>query len=247
MPRPVTVKDCVKYSLTALADLAMARECIVCGRPLMPEERHMCICCEADMPFTLFENVPRNPMSDSFNARVAEAAADEWVPYSNAAALFYYRAGYRRISQALKYRRDFAAGRHFSHLLGRRLAGSGLYSDVDLVVPVPLHWTRRHRRGYNQAAVIARAVAAELGVAADMRLLVRRRRTGTQTRLSHAERARNVRGAFRVLRKAAACHILLVDDVYTTGATLHACYAALREAYGPQLRISVATLGYVGY
>ena len=116
-------------------------------------------------------------------------------------------------------------------------------------MPVPLHRTRRWRRGYNQAAVIAREVARSLGASCAERLLERRRRTRSQARLpDKAARAANVAGAFSIRRGnvPAAGHILLIDDVFTTGATLAACHDALRHAYGPQVRISVATLGVVG-
>ena len=220
-----------------------------------------------------------------------------------AAALFFYRhgSGYDQITQALKYGRNFAAGRHFAAMLGQRLRDSPLFSDVDLVVPVPLHWTRRVRRGYNQAEVIARAVARELSagrggeprdpgcshrtpsqpgalpparVAFAPRLLRRVRRTRTQTRMTISEKSLNVSGAFAVRSVhtltdsgGGMCkkglkrtyprlfsggyardvhHILLVDDVFTTGSTLTACHDALREVFGPDVRISLATLSFAG-
>ena len=253
----------LKTSLSALLDLVLPRVCVVCGRPLLPQERHLCTECLPDLPETRYYTLGHNPMADRFNAKLQ---VDEYEPYAYAAALYHYRAdsGYKKISQALKYHRDFGTGRWAAGLLGERLAASPLYADVDLVVPVPLHWTRRWERGYNQAAVIAREVARVLGAACAERLLRRCRRTRSQTHLHGEAKAANVVDAFALRRPSgffaffrrlfglppqsvpAARHILLVDDVFTTGATLAACHRALRRAYGPQVRISVATLAAVG-
>lgn len=238
----------LKTSLSALLDLVLPRVCVVCGRALLPRERHLCTECLSDLPETRYAPLGHNPMADRFNARIDP---EEYEPYAYATALFHYRAesGYRKIPQALKYHRNFAAGRAFARMLGERLSASPLYADVDLVVPVPLHWTRHARRGYNQAALIAREVARSLSAPRAERLLRRCRRTRSQTRLSVAEKAVNVSGAFALRRHRplpAVRHILLIDDVFTTGATLAACHRALRQAYGPQVRISVATLAAVG-
>ena len=242
----------LKTSLSALTDLVLPRVCVVCGRPLLPQERHLCLVCLSDLPETHYATLAHNPMADRFNARIR---VDEYEPYAYAAALYHYRAeaGYKYISQALKYHRDFGTGRWASRLLGERLAASPLFADVDLIVPVPLHWTRKWQRGYNQAAVIAREAARVMGAPETERLLRRCRRTRSQVRLRGEAKAANVAGAFS-LRRAwlhgrdlpEVRHILLVDDVFTTGATLAACHAALRHAYGAQVRISVATLGVVG-
>jgi len=238
----------LKTSLSALLDLVLPRVCVVCGRALLPRERHLCTECLSDLPETRYAPLGHNPMADRFNARIDP---EEYEPYAYAAALFHYRAdsGYKKIPQALKYHRNFAAGRAFARMLGERLSASPLYADVDLVVPVPLHWTRHARRGYNQAALIARELARSLKAPHAERLLRRCRRTRSQTRLSVAEKAINVSGAFALRRHRplpAARHILLIDDVFTTGATLAACHCALRKGYGPEVRISVATLAAVG-
>lgn len=255
----------LKFLMRSLADLAMPRICICCGRTLLLHEDRLCTPCLADFPLTRFRELRDNPMARSFNELINKDAS-KYEPFSCATALFFYSgvSPYRKITRALKYRRDFAAGRHFARMLGRDTAASPLFSDVKLVIPVPLHWRRRLARGYNQAEIIAQTLAKEYPrecrPALAPWLLERRRKTGSQALLhGRDERFANVKSAFRVperglrrLRKIQVrqeglpLHLLLVDDVYTTGATLAACHAALRAALGPSVRISAATLAYVG-
>lgn len=237
-------------------DVVMPRSCAVCGRRLGLMEEAVCTYCLADIPFTFFWDRPHNPMADRFNGMIQRDLDKDpslREEYAFAAALFFYRNGspFREITKSLKYRADFTTGRRFASMLGERLAASENFRDVDAVIPVPLHWTRRRRRGYNQSEVIARAVAQTLGCPCRSGLLKRNRRTTSQTRLSLEEKSRNVSGAFTVRKRVLESipeplHVLLVDDVYTTGSTLNACRKALREALGPQTRISVATLAVVG-
>ena len=296
----------------------MPRVCLACGCRLGMRERHLCLACAADVPYTRYWLQSHNPLADRFNAVLERHRGTEPMDYAYAVALMHYKGNYRSIPRALKYHADLAAGRHFGALLGRRIASAPHFADIDLVIPVPLHWTRLRSRGYNQSAILARAIvdafsSHRLPVAAGndetpstpsvstdatasvlpgasatvipgltgnlplpvcrTDLLVRARRTRTQTRLSVEEKARNVASAFRVPERfslwhrlvsrlnrlfhlhsgpdpespasvlASARHILLVDDTFTTGATLYACYAALRPY--TTARISIATLAAV--
>lgn len=237
-----------RKALSALADMVMPRTCVVCGTTLLPAEDCICTECLSDMPYTRFWTMSHNRMADKFNERLTGVASR----YEYAAALLYYDddSPYRLVPQAVKYRRRFDCGRLFGTMLGRRLAAAGHFADVDMVVPVPLHWTRRWKRGYNQAEIIAEAVAEEFGAPVCRRTLVRTRRTQTQTRLGMEGKAVNVSGAFRVNPKFASrlkkCrHIIILDDVFTTGSTVAECCRALRSICSSATRISAVTLSFV--
>jgi len=308
------------FYLRAILDLFLPRECLACGCRLGLRERHLCLACAADVPYTYHWLSAHNPLADRFNAVLERhRPADERMDYAYAAALMHYKGPYRAIPRALKYHGDLAAGRFFGGLLGRRLASAPHFADVDLIIPVPLHWTRRRSRGYNQAEIIAQAICEAFCHSEETEgrrknltsfvqcrsdILLRARRTRTQTKLTIEQKARNVASAFQVsfapshqdasfplrldafrhllldalrhplpdvfcrplldalrhfrpdaLRHprldrespqealARARHILLVDDTFTTGATLYACYAALRPY--TSARISIATLAAV--
>ena len=232
-----------------MADIIMPRQCLVCGRRLSLAERHLCIWCASDLPLTYYWENAHNTMANKFNGVLERFRGDgEAMAYTYAAALLFYHGDnpYKEIPRAVKYHYNLAAGRFFGSLLGRKMASAPEFGDVDAVIPVPLHWLRKRRRGYNQAEVIAAAIARDLGAPLYPKALGRLRRTGTQTRLDAASRLANVKGVFRVRHLPSGIHhVLLVDDTFTTGATLAACYLALRPALGPDVRISVATLSVV--
>ena len=242
----------VRRGLRAAADIILPRTCLVCGKRLLSDESMMCMVCLSDMPYTHFWNTSHNPMADKFNDLLQRNPNSEEKGYAYASALFFYHseADYRRIPYQIKYHGNTEAGRYFGRMLGKHLVSSPLFVDVDMVIPVPLHWTRRWKRGYNQAACIAAGVAEEMNVPLRQDILKRIKRTTTQTKLEVEDKQANVSGAFGISENCCVpedCrHILIVDDVFTTGSTLHACFTALRSVFPPSVRISVATLAFVG-
>lgn len=257
--------------LESFIDLIIPRECIVCKRTLRRNEKYMCIFCASDIPLTRYWNVRKNPMADRLNDliqrdinnsildRSDSSVHSGTVKYSYAAALFFYREenGYRKIPQRLKYTGDIHEGRFFAKLLGNYLKDSDLFSDLDMIIPVPLHWTREWKRGYNQATIIAETLSEVTGLPVFGHIIKRNRITKTQTKLNIEEKSANVHNAFSISQKyksvfnphttvpANPRHILLVDDVFTTGSTLHACLGVLQRHFGTSVRISAATLGFV--
>ena len=242
----------------ALADLMLPRTCLVCGRKLGLQEEHLCLYCMAEMPRTYFWDRSHNSMADKINGIIQEGLENDFQTmadseyrlerYAYACALFFFQdeGDYRNILYSLKYGGNTAAGEYFGKMLGRRMASADHFTDVDTVIPVPLHWTRRWKRGYNQAEHIAVGVSEAMGIELRTDILFRRKRTATQTKVDVKQKRRNVLGAFEAVKNAhEPSHILLVDDLFTTGATLYACYRAIRENY-PSTRISFATLGFVG-
>ena len=235
----------------AMIDLLLPRTCIVCGKKLNIHEKYLCLHCASDLPLTRFGLMSHNPMADKFNETIQRELNDSWrqEAYAFASALFFYEdeSGYKHIPHQIKYQGNISAGRYFGRMLGRELMIAEWVADVDMIIPVPLHWKRRWSRGYNQAEIIAQGVAEELGIPMRTDILRRVRKTQTQTVLDVLEKAENVAGAFAVLTPVSGLkHILLIDDVFTTGSTLHSCFLALREVYPYPVRISVATLGFVG-
>ena len=238
-----------KY-VRAMFDMLLPRACVVCGRKLNINEKYLCLHCASDLPLTRFGLMSHNPMADKFNETIQKGLDNSWrqEAYAFASALFFYEdeSGYKHIPHQIKYLGNISAGRYFGRILGRELQVAEWISDVDMIIPVPLHWKRRWGRGYNQAEIIAQGVSAELGVPMRTDILKRIRKTQTQIKLDVSEKAKNVAGAFAVVAPATELkHILLIDDVFTTGSTLHSCFLALREVYPYPVRISVATLGFV--
>ena len=203
------------------------------------------------MPYTFFWLRQRNPMALKLNERVSESAMDgAFDPFTDAVSLFFYRgeSEYKRSPVSLKYRGDLPAGRFYAGQLASFITQAPWLEGIDAVIPVPLHPLRRLRRGYNQAGVIAAEIALKLGATYAPHALRRVRLTRSQTTLSMEQKSANVRKAFRarVGGLPRATHVLLVDDTFTTGSTLAACLSVLHRALPAGVKISVATLCYVG-
>lgn len=225
--------------LYSLRQLLFPQRCAVCGTLLAPNEQSVCTCCRVTAPMTGYWNETANPLWLRLR---------EQFPVEQASAFLFFTpsGGWRRMIHGFKYRGSWRTAYTMGRWYGRRLKESGLYRDVDCVVPLPLHPLKRILRGYNQSEYLADGIAEQLGVRVDRRSLFRKRYTAAQARKQHRDRARNVAGAFAVRHagRLSGCHVLLVDDVMTTGSTLLSCAESLRQQV-PDCRISIAVLAVV--
>ncbi|MDR3365822.1 MAG: ComF family protein [Prevotellaceae bacterium] len=217
-------------------NLIYPNSCEVCGTLLSLRERVMCISCRYKLPRTGYWLQKGNPVEQIFWGR---------APVANACALFFMGKGspYRKLLHRLKYSNKPHIGVALGQLLGNELAKVDAYGDVDFIIPIPLHIKRERKRGYNQSEKIADGIAQSTGKPVRTDLVFRQLYNETQTKKTREERWSNVSGIFAVRPKAAELlagkHVLLVDDVLTTGSTIEACITALLSA--ASCRISVAT------
>jgi len=218
-----------------LISLFYPRYCAACGNSLWKHEEVICTWCDFHLPRTNFHLDPENPVNRLFWGR---------VKIENAAAFYFFHKGSRvqHLIHDLKYRGRKDIGNYLGRRFGFYLNQIPAFRSVELLVPVPLHKTKLMVRGYNQSEQFALGLKTSMKIPVDARNLIRTRSSETQTRKSRFGRWENVSGLFAVTapERLTGKHILLVDDVITTGATLEACAGALNEV--PGVRISVAAI-----
>ena len=218
-----------------LKELLFPRYCKVCRRRLMHSEQHLCINCLLELPRTHYERDPNNLLMQHLM---------EWPEVIRATAYFnYYKEGkYSSLIHHLKYYDHPEVGTYLGRLAATELKAGEFFDGIDLIVPVPLSKKKQRQRGYNQCDYIARGISEITGIAMCTDCIERSVNTDTQTAKGRIERWKNTEGIFRITNAEVLKdkHILLLDDVATTGATLHACISTLLTV--PGVRISVFAL-----
>ncbi|MDE6296904.1 MAG: ComF family protein [Muribaculaceae bacterium] len=219
-----------------LLDFIFPRVCHICGETLSSDEKCLCSPCLSRLPRTLYHRQPGNPMEMRFAGR---------FPFIRATGHFFYSSDsdLASVIHDLKYRNYKRLARFLGETIGNELLSSGFFSDIDLIIPVPMHFLKKAGRGYNQTEIIAGGLSKAVSVPVDYSLKAVKPHV-SQTGQSIEGRIRNLKDVF----KLSSCesienkHILLIDDICTTGATLTSAAEAIISAQ-PSARLSLLTVG----
>ena len=225
----------LKAIFSSVIHLFYPHICTGCGSDLLPAHELLCIKCIMSLPHTGFEDLADNKIERIFYGRVDVVSAH---------SEFYFQKGelIRHLIHELKYKGNKDIGIYLSKKMGEHMLLSGRFQNIDYLVPLPLYAAKEFKRGYNQAEVICSGLAEIMEIPVMTNNVVRIHFTETQTRKHRTERWDNVSRSFQVNDPdvLAGKHVLLVDDVITTGATLEACAQVIAAI--PGVRISIAVL-----
>ena len=217
--------------------LLFPRLCYACGNHLLRNENLICTECYVVIPRTNYHCKEDNPVAQLFWGRCV---------IEKAAAFSYYNKGSRigNLIHNLKYKGIREIGHELGRIYGLTLKASGFTKDIDLIIPVPLHPKKERTRGFNQSETISMGIGAATLLPVDVKTLARIMASPTQTKRSRYERWTNVEGIFKVIdpQTIIGKHVLLVDDVITTGSTIESCTNELLKIKG--VKVSVVALAF---
>ena len=221
-----------------LLDLISPRQCVGCGDRRAVSEETLCSKCYLHLPRTNFNrNLYENVMAKLFWGQIA---------IEKATALFFYEphAETANLLYELKYKNHPEIGVVMGRMMAKELMNSGLFDDIDVIVPVPLAKRRERERGYNQSTELAKGVSEVTGLPITDQVVRRTKYAGSQTQRGRWERNENVENVFELndSNGISGKHLLLIDDVVTTGATIVACAKEIQKA--SHVKISVLALGF---
>lgn len=223
-------------AFTDLVHLCFPHVCAGCGSDIIDLQHHLCLQCIASLPTTNFFLQPGNPVESKFYGRlmVLNAASGYFFTKNSLIESLIYE---------LKYKGNKALGIYMGELLGYLLIESR-FIDIDLIIPLPLNARRFKKRGYNQAEILCHGITSVFNKPIVNTAVIRKVNTETQTHRGRITRWENMEGVFAVAEPLLIQdkHILLIDDVVTTGASLEACGEEILKVKGT--RLSIATLAY---
>jgi ComF family protein len=223
----------------ALLHLVFPHVCEGCGTDNLQAEHLLCLRCLSSLPSTNFHMHASNPIEKIFWGR---------IPVTSATSQYYFtkESMMQHLMHQFKYKGNKEVGTYLGKLMGWALVESNRFSFIDALVPLPLHRSREHKRGYNQATVLCEGISSILNKPVLKNVVIRREQTETQTKKGRIQRWQNMAGKFELANPQAIKdkQVLLVDDVVTTGATLEACGQEILKAENVQLNIATLCFSF---
>jgi len=221
--------------ISDLVNLFYPETCMGCEHSLQTGEELLCVSCRSQLPVAYHDLKSNDKMLELFYAR---------IPLEQVTSLLYYEkiGTVQHLIHALKYQNQEQIGTFLGEWMGVLMATDERFQEVDLVVPVPVHPKRLQERGYNQVTKFGQCIADEMGVRFRESVLAKNRNTIKQAQLDQRHRSDESQSPYQIQEEITpGLHILLVDDVITTGTTLTLCARELLKI--PGTRISIATMG----
>ena len=211
--------------------------CVACGCDLKHRDTILCFHCQQELPFTNFFSLPNNPVEKSFYGRLNFQAAGSTFYFTKDSQLQY-------LLSELKYKQNISVGYYLGRMMGYQLQLSERFDSIDLLIPMPLHPKKQKARGYNQATILCKGIQSVWNKPIAENVIIRKVFSNSQTLQDRIHRWENMEGIFELKERAQIYqkHLLLVDDVTTTGASLEALGSVLEAEKG--VKISVATAAY---
>lgn len=215
-----------------LLDLFFPPLCLICESRLINQEEHICIECLNHIPQTNYHLQSNNRLEDFFAGR---------FPFQRITAYAYFVKGgsIQKLIHKLKYNHNPRLGQYIGVLCGYNLKNSTFISDIDYLIPVPLHKKRQQKRGYNQSLEICKGISAITQIPIESSVLIRTINNKSQTNYKRLKRWQNVENIFQLTNTStfANKHIALVDDVITTGSTIEACAKTILTCQNTKISI----------
>jgi ComF family protein len=229
------VAHIVKETLNGLADFTWPNLCLLCEAPLLNGEKHLCIKCIYHLPQTNMDDLTNNKSTERLSGRFA---------FEKAYAAFKYDkdSKIQKLLELIKYKGEKKMAVHLGQLCAQKALELGLFKDIDCIIPVPLHPKKFKKRGYNQSEMLAIGLNHSLNVPILTDTLMRTKNQQSQTSKNLWDRWKNTQTNFQLSTTAQieGKHLLLIDDVLTSGSTLEACAKVLLSI--PNVKISIFTL-----
>ena len=221
--------------LQSIRDVIFPHLCLSCGKDTIPSDEILCLSCTYNLPKSKQHFYKENRFTDRFWGRIEIQAAGAYVYYKKEGST-------QKLLYKLKYQGYWQIGHELGVRYGRLLKVAPLFAGIDYIIPIPLHPSKLAKRGFNQSEVFAKGLSVEMEIPMNATSLIRAKETPTQTTKTRMERFNNVADAFKILnpKSLQGKHILLVDDVLTTGATMEAAGRMILDI--PNTKLSMACI-----